>query len=90
MREVRFAPIPELQEAGLRDCPQRSCSAVSPFALPQGAGARLLQAFLSLLIKAVGRPIDHAPAEVHRAFHRGAGFVFATRSSTDWRITCIW
>lgn len=86
MRTLSIHPAPDLQEASQRVCPQRRCRASSLLALSRWAGARLLQTLCGVLIKTLGQPAEQAPAEVHRAFHRGASLVVTNPRRIEWTL----
>ena len=75
-----YAVLPHLQEA-------RVNAPLSPLPLIE-TRYRLLQVPLALFIKAFGTPVTHPPADVMRAFHRGATLVATTDQETSRRV--IW
>lgn len=79
-------PTSSLQEARRDRSPTRPSP--PPFGRPPSrTGVRLLHPLLSVLMRAFGSPCERVPAEVHRAFHRGASLVLVVRTpDTPWRV----
>ncbi len=74
-----YAVLPNLQETPAATPP-------SPLPLPE-TRYRLLQVPLSLFIKTFGTPVSQPPANVMRAFHRGATLVAISEKETTRRVT---
>lgn len=78
-----------LQEAEGRTVTIRPTAARGCAPRPR-AGGRLLHFFLGRLIQAFGSDAVHIPADVHRAFHRGASLALTERGPAPKRWRVIW